>query len=1239
TCSLCHKTKMAEGSGHSCSYCSRRFCSRCGGRVPVKSNKVCLLMWVCNLCRKQQEIVAKSGSWSNSNGSKSTLTLNLEPIPPNGKLTLEAKSRRSPRNSISGPRSKSHALRKGNSTNGGFRSSNKTEQPKEELAPGKSEPPTTSQSQPKENGSKPSLNNEKENPKNKSDLRVTPTTQRDAQIPKTSGSSLSLSSGRSSDVVRSLSECRWDGEEHANSTDEEREDFHSTPDYSSCDDNNYYENLSCVTRDSGIDTGGSVTHTASTQPDRNEQPVSWQPSPDGKFLIGRMILNKGLATGNTQNYDGPILGLKVVGGKMTESGRLGAFITKVKHGSLADVVGHLRPGDEVVMWNEHCLQNASFDDVYEAVLASKFSKLVELMVSRKIEDTPRIPDPLQRHPVAESSSSSFESQKRDEECNQRFHTRQQRRRAASGKIQVRLWLDPPTQQLYVTVLQATGLTYRDGGLLRNPYIKMHLLPDRSESSKRRSKTAKKTLNPAWNQSFVYGPIRRQDLGSMALEITLWDLDRSVETNNHFLGELLIDLGLARLDDTTQWFELSMESNYQAVQHSVSHYDYPMERHRVERRRISDAVGSRYLLQRLVLIPHGHSQSCQSNLFSDRSYYEQDPSFPNHTHQSSPALVRHRVDPTLTHRYGNPPLPHPRDLSPRRRGDSPGRRMGVSPSITSIHHSERSQGEFLPGGRRVLPPSPQNMRMSKTGTINPMIGSVLYSAASSDPQFLLILAITTVPHTEHFLDSVDNHDQHSTARYHQQGYPPSSSYSKDSIQSHDSSTLQHNFKVSILLIKFILYIVSIMTSQYVGSSPRPRRSSVGAHSSESLDSSHLNEQLQLNGSTHPDDQPSMTSQSSRTSLHTPMLLSIWLKALIGRVIKGATKYFDPSFDLDLPCSTNQRSEVATPNPGDKISKSVSLGANLHEKNQVGRFDGIILGNSLSYLGTAFVLSPNISSSCHHHPHQKSTPRPTSCNRAQSTDKPEKKKGKLTSLVGIRSRSQSSNQISEDLILMSVQKKLGNSPRSSEFGVQPELSREGSRGSASGSLPSLVSESSSTVGKTLQDFVGGLGPGQVIGRQTLAASSLGDLELSFYETRGQLEVQVIRARNLVPKANSKVLPAPYVKVYLMFGMQCISKKKTKIARRTLDPVFHQTMNFDPTQYGHCVQVIVWGDYGRMDHKAFMGVAQVKLENLDLSRNTIGWYRLFPTTSLIDAASLGSTRPGSMTSLDSEATTMRN
>lgn len=39
-----------------------------------------------------------------------------------------------------------------------------------------------------------------------------------------------------------------------------------------------------------------------------------------------------------------VQGLKVTGGKMTPSGYLGAFITKVKRGSIADTAGHLKAG-------------------------------------------------------------------------------------------------------------------------------------------------------------------------------------------------------------------------------------------------------------------------------------------------------------------------------------------------------------------------------------------------------------------------------------------------------------------------------------------------------------------------------------------------------------------------------------------------------------------------------------------------------------------------------------------------------------------------------------------------------------------------------------------------------------------------------------------------------------------------------------------------------------------------------
>ena len=58
--------------------------------------------------------------------------------------------------------------------------------------------------------------------------------------------------------------------------------------------------------------------------------------------------------------------------------------------------------------------------------------------------------------------------------------------------------------------------------------------------------------------------------------------------------------------------------------------------------------------------------------------------------------------------------------------------------------------------------------------------------------------------------------------------------------------------------------------------------------------------------------------------------------------------------------------------------------------------------------------------------------------------------------------------------------------------------------------------------LSEFIDGLGPGQLVGRQVLASPALGEIQLSLCDRRGNLEVEVIRARGLQCKPGSKVLP---------------------------------------------------------------------------------------------------------------------
>nr|XP_058949786.1 AT-rich interactive domain-containing protein 1A-like isoform X5 [Pocillopora verrucosa] len=204
--------------------------------------------------------------------------------------------------------------------------------------------------------------------------------------------------------------------------------------------------------------------------------------------------------------------------------------------------------------------------------------------------------------------------------------------------------------------------------------------------------------------------------------------------------------------------------------------------------------------------------------------------------------------------------------------------------------------------------------------------------------------------------------------------------------------------------------------------------------------------------------------------------------------------------------------------------------------------------------------------------------------------------------------------------------GRSSRSSSIASD----RSGSLNSIPGSVTSVESSPWVPPGIKLgneghlNDFIDGLGPAQIVGRQVLASPSMGDIQLALYNRRGVLEVEVIRAKGLLPKPGSKILPAPYVKVYVMDGKRCLIKKKTRTARRTLEPLYQQQLEFKVEFTGKTLQVIVWGDYGRMDRKVFMGVVQILLDELDLSNLVISWYKLFSTSSMCDPPLPSSSSP---------------
>ncbi|XP_023985703.1 regulating synaptic membrane exocytosis protein 2 isoform X20 [Physeter macrocephalus] len=1249
TCGICHKTKFADGCGHNCSYCQTKFCARCGGRVSLRSNKV---MWVCNLCRKQQEILTKSGAWFYNSGSntpqqpdqKVLRGLRNEEAPQEKKAKLHEQAPfQGPSGDLSVPaveKSRSHGLTRQDSIKNGsgvkhqiasdvasdrkrspsvsrdqnrrydqreereypqyatsdsamprspsdyadrrsqrepqfyeesdhinYRDSNRRShrhskeyivdnedaesrdeyerQRREEeyqaryrsdpnLAryPVKPQPyeeqmrihAEVSRARHERRHSDVSLANAELEDSRISMLRMerpsrqrsvserraamenqrsysmertreaqgpssypqrttnhSPPTPRRSPIPidrpdmrrtdslrkqqhldpssavrKTKREKMetmlrndSLSSDQSESVrppPPKPHKSKKGGKMRQVSLSSSEEELASTPEYTSCDD---VEIESESVSEKGDMDYNWLDHTSwhsSEASPMSLHPVTWQPSKDGDRLIGRILLNKRLKDGSVPRDSGAMLGLKVVGGKMTESGRLCAFITKVKKGSLADTVGHLRPGDEVLEWNGRLLQGATFEEVYNIILESKPEPQVELVVSRPIGDIPRIPDST--HAQLESSSSSFESQKMDRPSisvtspmspgmlrdvpqflSGQLSSQSLSRRTTPfvPRVQIKLWFDKVGHQLIVTILGAKDLPSREDGRPRNPYVKIYFLPDRSDKNKRRTKTVKKTLEPKWNQTFIYSPVHRREFRERMLEITLWDQARVREEESEFLGEILIELETALLDDEPHWYKLQ------------------------------------------------------------------------------------------THDVSSLPLPHPSPYMPRRQlhGESPTRRLQRSKRISDSEVSDYDCDD----GIGVVSDYRHNGRdlQSSTLSVPEQVMSSNYCSPSGSPH-----RVDVIGRTRSWSPSVP---------------PPQSRNVEQGLRGTRSTTGHYN-------------------------------------------------------------------TISRMDRHRVM-----------------DDHYSPDRDRDCEAADRQpyhRSRSTEQRPLLERTTTRSRSTERPDTNLMRSMPSLMTGRSAPP-------SPALS---------RSHPRTGSVQTSPSS----------TPVAGRRGRQLPQLPPKGTLERKASGKKLRSTvQRSTETGLAVEMrnwmTRQASRESTDGSMNSYSSEGNLIFpgvrlasDSQFSDFLDGLGPAQLVGRQTLATPAMGDIQVGMMDKKGQLEVEIIRARGLVVKPGSKTLPAPYVKVYLLDNGVCIAKKKTKVARKTLEPLYQQLLSFEESPQGKVLQIIVWGDYGRMDHKSFMGVAQILLDELELSNMVIGWFKLFPPSSLVDPTLAPLTRRASQSSLES-------
>uniref|UniRef100_A0AC11C5I6 Regulating synaptic membrane exocytosis 2 n=1 Tax=Ovis aries TaxID=9940 RepID=A0AC11C5I6_SHEEP len=1080
------------------------------------------------------------------------------------------------------------------------------------------------------------------------------------------------------------------------------EELASTPEYTSCDD---VEIESESVSEKGDVDHNWLDHTSwhsSEASPMSLHPVTWQPSKDGDRLIGRILLNKRLKDGSVPRDSGAMLGLKVVGGKMTESGRLCAFITKVKKGSLADTVGHLRPGDEVLEWNGRLLQGATFEEVYNIILESKPEPQVELVVSRPIGDIPRIPDST--HTQLESSSSSFESQKMDRPSisvtspmspgmlrdvpqflSGQLSSQSLSRRTTPfvPRVQIKLWFDKVGHQLIVTILGAKDLPSREDGRPRNPYVKIYFLPDRSDKNKRRTKTVKKTLEPKWNQTFIYSPVHRREFRERMLEITLWDQARVREEESEFLGEILIELETALLDDEPHWYKLQTHDVSSLPLPHPSPYMPRRQLHgesptrRLQRsKRISDSEVSDYDCDDGIGVVSDYRHNGRDLQSSTLSVPEQVMS----SNHCSPSGSPHRVDVIGRTRSWSPSVPPPQsrnveqglrgtrsaighyntisrmdrhrvmddhyspdrdrdceaaDRQPYHRSRSTEQRPLLERTTTRSRSTERpdtnlmrSMPSLMTG--RSAPPSPALSRSHpRTGSVQtspsstPVAGRRGRQLPQLPPKGTLERSAMDIEERNRQMKinkykQVAGSDPRLEQDYHakyRSGWDPHRGADNISTKSSDSdvSDISAVSRTSSASRFSSTSYMSVQSERPRGNKKiRPKGLEEGGkegdkheeivHAEEEVKEERTNENEKGKDITNMCNKEK--NRESGDEEKTPDIpeqgkeKEQWNK-------EDLQKQFSQDDDSVFTSKMQSRQMGIS---GKNMTKSTSISGDMCslEKN-----DGSQSDTAVGALGTS------------------------SKKRRSSIG------AKMVAIVGLSRKSRSASQLSQT---ETGGKKLRSTvQRSTETGLAVEMrnwmTRQASRESTDGSMNSYSSEGNLIFpgvrlasDSQFSDFLDGLGPAQLVGRQTLATPAMGDIQVGMMDKKGQLEVEIIRARGLVVKPGSKTLPAPYVKVYLLDNGVCIAKKKTKVARKTLEPLYQQLLSFEESPQGKVLQIIVWGDYGRMDHKSFMGVAQILLDELELSNMVIGWFKLFPPSSLVDPTLAPLTRRASQSSLES-------